>query len=255
MLIDYSHTLDWPVSEHLSKYSTHENVSHVVRKMVILLEISCIKMNMLYTFVFFYIIHKYPGTVILFFFKLFFVVFKIIPYIKQTYSIQFITYINLPFNFCQHLHILFCSMDKVFLQNKKAVGWQSRKSSYSQTQTIPQTILLSKIRNWHLQQHWCLLKLRQLHSTQMLVVFLFFFFFTLFSRSPTNTMSAPQFVHMIFVMGFDMQHIYFCKSKGNISLRQTPELLLWQIPQTADKNGVLQLYIVFQQWKLNQTTR
>lgn len=39
----------------------------VISKTVFLLEISCIKMNMLYTFLFFLlIIHKYPGTVILF---------------------------------------------------------------------------------------------------------------------------------------------------------------------------------------------
>lgn len=86
-----------------------------------------------------------------------------------------------------------------------------------------------------------------------------FFSFCNCSSPPThpNTISAP---HMIFVMGFDMQHIYFFfffqKSEGNILLRRTPELLLMtNTSETADKNGVLQLYIVFQQWMLYKTTR
>lgn len=59
---------------------------------------------------------------------------------------------------------------------------------------------------------------------------------------------------MISLVGFDMQHIYFFwKSEGNILLRQTPELLL--MTNTADRNGVLHLYSVFQQWMLYKTTR
>lgn len=131
----------------------NESNNNNISKTIFLLETSCIKMNMLYTFYFFSLQmnHKYPGTVNLF--SSFFLFFN--NSVHKADMINPIEYVHyLPFNFSQHLHILFCNTEKVFFSQIKR-GWGrgrgGRKSS--QTQTIPQTILDQKMRTQHLQQH------------------------------------------------------------------------------------------------------
>lgn len=95
--------------------------------------------------------------------------------------IEYVHY--LPFNFSQHLHILFCNTEKVFLAKSKRVGGRGRGGrKSSQTQTIPQTILDQKMRTQRLQQHSQLLPLqpgarRIIDSTKNIFICFFIYIF------------------------------------------------------------------------------
>lgn len=122
----------------------------------------------------------------------------------------------------------FVTRTKCFCKIKKLWGDRAGNHHIHKHKQSHKQYFLSKMRKRHLQQK-CrhLLKLRRLHLTQMLL-----FFLTLCSSPPKHNICTS-------VCSHDLCHgfwhatycIYFCKSEGNISLRQTPELLLWQIPQ------------------------